>query len=45
MSAPQSQIGHPKGTLFLMALYGLLFVASWVSVYLFFYLRRGGVTP
>jgi len=45
VSEPQSQTGHPKGTLFLMALYGLLFVASWLSVYVFVYLRRGGVTP
>ena len=45
MSEPQAQMGHPKGTLFVMALYGLLFVASWLSVYVFVYLRRGGVTP
>src|ERR1041385_6148189 len=45
MSEPQAQTGHPKGTLFLMALYGLVFVASWLSVYVFVYLRRGGVTP
>lgn len=31
---------HPRGTLFLMALYGALF-----AVYLLIYLRRGGVTP
>ncbi len=36
---------HPKGTLFLMALYGLLFAAGWFAVYLLVYLRRGGVTP
>ncbi|HXL34881.1 MAG TPA: hypothetical protein VN953_08150 [Gemmatimonadales bacterium] len=45
MSEPLPQVSHPKGTLFLMALYGLLFVASWLSVYVFVYLRRGGVTP
>ncbi len=39
------QTEHPKGTLFLMALYGLLFVVGWFAVYLFVYLRRGGVTP
>ncbi len=36
---------HPKGTLLLVALYGVLFVAGWFAVYLFVYLRRGGVTP
>ncbi|HEY6210230.1 MAG TPA: hypothetical protein VIW28_14295 [Gemmatimonadales bacterium] len=39
------QTGHPKGTLFLIALYGLLFVVGWFAVYVFVYLRRGGVTP
>lgn len=36
---------HPKGTLFLVGLYGLLFAVGWFAVYLFVYLRRGGVTP
>ncbi len=45
MPKPRPEMSHPKGTLFLMALYGLVFVASWLSVYVFVYLRRGGVTP
>ena len=45
MSEPPSQMSHPKGTLLIMVLYGLVFVVSWVSVYVFVYLRRGGVTP
>jgi hypothetical protein len=36
---------HPRGTLFLIGLYGLLFVAGWFAVYVFVYLRRGVVTP
>lgn len=39
-----SQTEHPRGTLFLVALYGVLFAASWFAVYLFAYLARGGVT-
>jgi hypothetical protein len=35
---------HPKGTLFLIVLYGLLFVIGWFAVYLLLYLGRGGVT-
>jgi hypothetical protein len=35
---------HPKGTLLLIALYGLLFVIGWFVVYLLVYLGRGGVT-
>lgn len=36
---------HPRGTLFLIGLYGLVFAAAWFAVYFFIYLRRGGVTP
>jgi hypothetical protein len=36
---------HPKGTLLLMALLGLLFIVGWFATYVFVYLRRGGVTP
>ncbi len=35
---------HPRGTLFLIALYGLVFAATWFAVYFLVYLRRGGVT-
>jgi len=41
-STPQHE--HPKGTLFLIGLYGLLFVIGWFIVYVLVYLRRGGVT-
>lgn len=37
--------GHPKGTLLLMGLYGLLFAVGWFAIYILVYLRRGGVTP
>jgi len=39
------QTQHPKGTLFLIGLYGVVFAAAWFAVYFFVYLRRGGVTP
>jgi hypothetical protein len=42
---PPSREEHPRGTLFLVGLYGLLLVASWFAVYVGIYLRRGGVTP
>ena len=38
-------LDHPKGTLLLVAIYGVLFVLSWFGVYFLIYLRRGGVTP
>lgn len=45
MSEPQAQTNHPKGTLLIVGLYGLLFVVAWFAMYVFVYLRRGGVTP
>jgi hypothetical protein len=45
--APEQPLSsrHPTGTLFLIGLYGVVFVIAWFAVYLFVYLRRGGVTP
>ncbi len=36
---------HPKGTLLVIGLYGILFVVGWFAVYVLVYLERGGVTP
>ena len=36
---------HPRGTLFLVGAYGVIFAAAWFAVYVFIYLGRGGVTP
>jgi hypothetical protein len=41
--APQA--AHPKGTLLVIGLFGLLFTAGWLAVYFLVYLKRGGVTP
>ncbi len=35
---------HPRGTLALVGLYGLLFAIGWLAVFLFVYLPRGAVT-
>ena len=42
---PPLETQDPKGTLFLVGLYGVLFAAGWFAVYVLVYLRRGGVTP
>ncbi len=44
---PETPLGeqHPRGTLLLIGLYGLLFVIGWFVVYVAVYLERGGVTP
>ena len=45
MSDQQSDIGkHPRGTLALVGLYGLVFVIGWLAVFLLIYLPRGAVT-
>ncbi|MBI4502149.1 MAG: hypothetical protein HY700_13435 [Gemmatimonadetes bacterium] len=35
---------HPRGTLALVGLYGVLFALGWFAIYLFVYLPRGPVT-
>jgi hypothetical protein len=36
---------HPRGTLFVVGLYGLVCAVAWFAMYFLVYLRRGGVTP
>ena len=43
--SPPLQTEHPRGTLFLVGLYAVLFAAGWFAMYVLVYLRRGGVTP
>ena len=42
---PRPAPGHPRGTLVVMAVYGLLFALGWFAMYALVYLRRGAVTP
>ena len=35
------EIGHPKGTLAVLAIYMLLFIVGWVGLYFFLFLSRG----
>jgi hypothetical protein len=46
MAAPDSGAGrHPVGTLVIVGIYGVLFLAGWLAVYFYLYLSRGAVTP
>jgi len=36
---------HPRGTLAIVAIYGLLFLAGWAALYFLTYLPRGTVGP
>ena len=45
MSDQHCDIGkHPRGTLALVGLYGLVFLIGWLAVFLLIYLPRGAVT-
>lgn len=39
--APLEGLGHPKGTLAIVLVYGALFAAGWIALYLFTFLPRG----
>ncbi len=39
------EIGHPKGTLAIVAIYGLLFVAGWIALFFFYFMDRGAPQP
>lgn len=36
--------GHPKGTLAIVAIYGLLFAAGWLILYFGVFVPRGALT-
>ena len=39
------QIGHPRGTLAIVILFGLLFALGWIAFYYFGFMRRGLPQP
>ena len=41
---PRGPTEHPRGTLALIALYGVLFAAGWLAIYFLIYVPRGAVT-
>jgi len=36
---------HPKGTLAIVGLYGVLFALGWLAFFFFIHLPRGAVSP
>jgi hypothetical protein len=42
---PPEDLGHPRGTLAIVILYGLLFGLGWIAVYVFRFLERGAPQP
>lgn len=46
MTGQRPDLGdHPRGTLAIVGLYGVLFAVGWVAFFFFVYLPRGAVTP
>jgi hypothetical protein len=44
-SAGAHDVGsHPKGTLAIVAIYGLLFLLGWLVIYFFVFVPRGTLT-
>jgi len=41
---PGDSLRHPKGTLAIIGIYGLLFVVGWLVIYFFVFLPRGPLT-
>ncbi|MDA8016642.1 MAG: hypothetical protein MPN21_04265 [Thermoanaerobaculia bacterium] len=39
--SPLDDLGHPTGTLAIVAIYGLLFVVGWLALYFLEFLPRG----
>ena len=44
-SSTNEDFGHPRGTLAIVLIYGLLFVLTWVGLYVFQFLGRGAPQP
>lgn len=38
-------VGHPRGTLAIVIVYGLLFALGWMALYFLEFLPRGGPHP
>lgn len=38
-------VGHPRGTLTIVVVFGLLFALGWIAMYLFRFLGRGAPHP
>jgi len=36
-----ADLGHPRGTLVIVIIFGLLFGLAWLAMYLFLFLERG----
>ena len=45
MPEPTSDLEHPRGTLAIVSVFGVLFAVGWLAVYLFLFMARGAPHP
>lgn len=46
MRGPSERLSqHPRGTLAIAGVYGLLYAVGWLAIYFFVYIPRGAVHP
>lgn len=44
-SFTEEDFGHPRGTLAIVIIYGLIFAGTWLGLYIWQFLGRGAPTP
>ena len=42
---PLEELGHPRGTLAILVIYGLLFGIGWLALFFFEFMPRGAPHP
>jgi hypothetical protein len=45
MPDEDTNLGHPRGTLAIVAIFGLLFALMWLAMYVLLFLERGAAHP
>jgi len=43
--AESNDVGHPRGTLAIVFVFGALFAVGWLAVYFFLFISRGAPHP
>lgn len=38
---PEPEFGHPRGTLAIVGIFGVLFLLGWLAMYFYMFLQRG----
>jgi len=44
-AANEEDLGHPRGTLAIVIIFGSLFLLGWLAMYFYMFLQRGALHP